>query len=223
MTEPTVPPYAPPPQARRIPLWLQGGLDLLGRYARVLRVTWKHRAQLDSPLRLPHELAFLPAHLELMETPVHPAPRWALRILVATLTVLLILACWGRLDIVAVAQGKLIPTAEVKVIQPAITGVVKSIAVHRGERVQAGQLLLELDPTQARADADRAHKAKLDAQLTIARTQALLQAQQLHHRPHLPRVSGAEPRCQSAEQSLAEGADQILRKEHDVADHEALA
>ena len=211
MTEPTVPPYAPPPQARRIPLWLQGGLDLIGRYARVLRVTWKHRAQLDSPLRLPHELAFLPAHLELMETPVHPAPRWALRILVATLTVLLILACWGRLDIVAVAQGKLIPTAEVKVIQPAITGVVKSIAVHRGERVQAGQLLLELDPTQARADADRAHKAKLDAQLTIARTQALLQAQQLHHRPHLPRVSGAEPSRQSEEQNLAEGAYQELQ------------
>ena len=211
MTEPTVPPYAPPPQARRIPLWLQGGLDLIGRYARVLRVTWKHRAQLDSPLRLPHELAFLPAHLELMETPVHPAPRWALRILVATLTVLLILACWGRLDIVAVAQGKLIPTAEVKVIQPAITGVVKSIAVHRGERVQAGQLLLELDPTQARADADRAHKAKLDAQLTIARTQALLQAQQLHHRPHLPLVSGAEPSRQSEEQNLAEGAYQELQ------------
>ncbi len=115
------------------------------------------------------------------------------------------------------------PGAKVQAIQTALIGVVKSMAVHRGERVQAGPLVLELDPTQARADVDRAHKAQRDAPLTIARTQALLQAQQLHHRPHLPRVSGAEPRCQSAEQSLAEGADQILRKEHDVADHEALA
>ncbi len=176
-------------------------------------------AQLDAPLRLSPERSLLPPPGEFMETPVHPAPCR----LVAPPAVLLTPACWGRLDRGAVAHRPRMPGAKVQAIQTALIGVVKSMAVHRGERVQAGPLVLELDPTQARADVDRAHKAQRDAPLTIARTQALLQAQQLHHRPHLPRVSGAEPRCQSAEQSLAEGADQILRKEHDVADHEALA
>ncbi len=203
------PSQSPSPQkfkVSKMPLFLQGWLDLMGRYAKILHLTWQHREQLATPPRLSHELAFLPAHLELMETPVHPAPRWALRILVSTLGILLLLACWGHLDIVAVAQGKLIPTAEVKIIQPAITGVVRTIAVHSGERVQAGQVLLELDPTQTQADADRSHKAKLDAQLTMARTQALLQALTLHQPPHLTLIPGAEASRQREEQNLAEGA-----------------
>ena len=194
-----------PPKASRLPLVLQGWLDLIGRYAKIIHLTWQHRAQWATPPRLPHELAFLPAHLELMETPVHPAPRWALRILIGALVILLILACWGRLDIVAVARGKLIPTADVKIIQPAVTGVVRTIAVHSGERVQAGQLLLELDPTQAQADADRSHKAKIDAQLTMVRAQALLQALQLHRKPFLPPIPGSEPERQREEQNLADG------------------
>ncbi len=90
-----------------------------------------------------------------MEVPVHPAPC----ILVAALTVLLTQVCWGRLDRGAVAHGQRMPTAEVQVIQTALTGMLASMAVYRGERVQAGQLLLEFDLTQARADADRAHTA----------------------------------------------------------------
>ncbi len=66
-----------------------------------------------------------------MEMPVHPAPC----LLVATLAVLLTLACWGRLDRGAVAHRQRMPDAKVQAIQTALIGVVKSMAVHRGERV----------------------------------------------------------------------------------------
>lgn len=48
---------------------------LVGRYGDIFRHAWTQRRQNDTPLRLAHELVFLPANLELTETPPHPAPR----------------------------------------------------------------------------------------------------------------------------------------------------
>jgi len=58
----------------------------------------------------------------------------------------------GEVDIVGVAQGKIIPSGKIKIIQPLETGVVRSILVKEGERVEAGQPLIELDTTLAGAD-----------------------------------------------------------------------
>lgn len=127
---------------------LQALKDLLRRYRSIFAAAWAVRDQLDAPLRKKDEQAFLPAHLELAETPVHPAPRWSMRVIVIMVLLVLIVACFGRLDIVAVTRGKILPNDRVKIIQPAITGVVRSIRVSDGQRVQAGQLLLELDPAR---------------------------------------------------------------------------
>src|ERR1700761_4017095 len=140
---------------------LQAFGDLLRSYGAVFRAAWSMRAQLDGEPKLSHEREFLPANLELVETPVHPAPRWTMRILVALAAVAILLAVFGRLDIVAVAEGKLIPDERVKIIQPAITGVVRSILVEDGQRVEAGQLLMQLDATQAAADSDNARTARI--------------------------------------------------------------
>jgi hemolysin D len=161
--------------------------DLLHRYGAILRQAWGDRRQNDIPVRLAHELAFLPANLELAEAPPHPAPLWTARILLAATLLIALIAAFGRLDIVAVAPGQLIPNANIKVIQPAVTGVVRRILVQNGERVVEGQLLVELDPTQATADADKAKTNKIDAQLTIARAQALLMAQAKNTEPKVAR------------------------------------
>ncbi|BCZ84056.1 HlyD family type I secretion periplasmic adaptor subunit [Paraburkholderia terrae] len=150
--------------------------DLLRRYTTIWRTVWTIRGQFDAPERLGYERAFQPAHLELVETPVHPAPRWTARVVVALAVLTLAVCVFGRLDIVVTAQGKLMPDARVKVIQPAITGVVRDIAVHDGDRVAAGQLLMKLDTTQATADADKAKATRLDAALAAARAHALLEA-----------------------------------------------
>jgi len=175
------------------------------RYSAVFRQSWRVRRELDSKGKLPDEVAFLPAHLEVVETPVHPAPRWIARICAMLALCALALAIFGRLDIVAVAPGKLVPNGRVKVVQPAITGVVRRILVHDGMRVQAGQLLMELDPTQAAADTDKATAARLNAELTVARSQALLLAQKTDTKPVVARVADAPASRRIQTQALADG------------------
>jgi hemolysin D len=180
--------------------------ELLNRYGAILRDAWVERRQRDTSGRLAHELAFLPANLELVEAPPHPAPLWAARLLIGTVLIVVLIATFGELDIVAVAPGQLIPNAHVKVIQPAITGVVRRILVQNGEQVTAGQLLLDLDPTQAVADADKAKTNRIDAELTIARAKALLMAQDRGIEPKVALVAGATAARQADTQNLAEGA-----------------
>lgn len=178
---------------------------LMRRYRSVWRKAWAIRHQLDAPSRLTPELAFLPANLELVETPVHPAPKWSIRIIVMLALLAALIAAFGQLDIVAVAKGKLLPDERVKVIQPAITGVVRHILVHDGQRVAAGQLLVELDLTQAAADASKANSSKIDAELSIARAQALIRAQAFGSNPLVAAVDGASPQDMDQAQRFADG------------------
>lgn len=184
---------------------IQAFAALMGRYATVFREAWRARLENDTKPRLAHERAFLPAHLELAETPVHPLPMWTMRIIVALAVLILLIALIGKLDIVAVAPGKLIPKQQVKTIQPALTGVVRRIPVRDGQRVQAGQLLMELDTTQAAADADKAHQSRLDAALTVERSRALLLAQTKGTSPMLAKVEDASDEQQLEAQHFADG------------------
>jgi hemolysin D len=169
---------------------LQALGDLWRRYASVFRAAWTIRSQLDTPSRLSHELAFLPAHLELVETPIHPLPNWGMRIIVVLVLIVVVVSLLGKLDIVVSAKGKLVPNARVKIIQPAITGVVRHINVHDGQRVKEGDSLLTLDTTQAAADTANAHIAKNVAALAVARARALLDAQQYSRPPVVMEVDG---------------------------------
>ncbi len=179
--------------------------DLRDRYVPVFRHAWGIRQNVTST-RLAHELAFLPANLELIETPPHPAPLWTARVLIGAALVVVLVVTFGRLDIVAIAPGQLIPNANIKVIQPAVTGVVRRILVQNGERVLPGQLLVDLDPTLATADVDKAKTSQMDAQLTIARAQALLTAQKTSTDPVVAPVAGATVTRQADAQSFAEGS-----------------
>ncbi|WP_144161092.1 HlyD family type I secretion periplasmic adaptor subunit [Paraburkholderia sp. BCC1885] len=201
---------------------LQAFTDLVKRYAAVWREVWRIRAQLERPARDADQLAFLPAELELVETPVHPAPRWTMRVLVALTVIALLIGILGRLDIVVTASGQFIPDARVKTIQPAITGVVREIGVKDGERVAAGQLLMKLDTTQAAADADKARSSKLDAALTAARDNALLAAQRDNRPPAVAKVADApDVRVQDA-QRQAEGAWSEYRDQYEGEQAELL-
>ena len=77
-------------------------------------------------------------------------------------------ATLGFVDVVAVAEGRLIPRARVKVIQPMEIGVVRAIRVRDGQRVKAGQVLIELDPTVSGAEAEQARKALRTAEVARA-------------------------------------------------------
>lgn len=118
------------------------------------------------------ELQFLPAALEIQQSPPSPAGRAVLWTLIALLVVAIAWACFGHVDIVAVAAGKLVPSSRVKVIQPVGIGRVRAIHVIDGQSVHAGEALLELDPTLADADRERLGREVQSSNVELARLQA---------------------------------------------------
>ena len=149
-------------------------LELLARYRAIFGHAWAHRAELAGPARLADELAFLPAALSLQQTPVHPAPRrlaWGLMIL---FILALVWAMVGEVDIVALAPGRIIVSERTKLIQPLEASVVKRVLVKDGERVQMGQVLVELDKSIASADQASVQEQLRAAASEMQRTRALL-------------------------------------------------
>jgi hemolysin D len=126
--------------------------------------------------RTKDELEFLPAALEIQETPPLPAGRYILWAIMLFFVIGVAWASVGEVDIVAVAQGKIVPSGRVKVIQPLESGVVKRILVKQGQTVAAGEVLIELDNTASGADAARLEAQRLAAELERARLEAVLSA-----------------------------------------------
>lgn len=95
---------------------------------------------------------FLPAALEILETPPSPIRMALIRLAVAFVAVALAWGWFGRLDVIAIAQGKIQPPGRVKIVQPVEAGKVARIGATNGARVSEGDVLIELDPQEARAD-----------------------------------------------------------------------
>jgi hemolysin D len=115
------------------------------------------------------ELAFLPAALEIVETPPSPIGRLLVANIILVFCAALIWSWYGTIDIVASATGKIMPSGRTKVIQPFETGVVRSIRVQDGQAVKAGDVLIELDPTVNAAERDHSHNDLLAERLNIDR------------------------------------------------------
>jgi hemolysin D len=152
-------------------------LELLGRYKAILQAAWTGRHELAGPRRLTDEIAFLPAALSLQETPVHPAPRRAAYAICALFVIALLWSVLGKIDIVAVAPGRIVVSERTKTIQPLEVSVVSKVLVKDGDSVKAGQVLVELDNTTANADknsvAEQLRVADSEAQRTTALVGAL--------------------------------------------------
>ena len=114
--------------------------------------------------------------MALQETPPHPAPRRAAITICALFVIALLWACLGELDIVAVAQGRIQVSDGSKLIQPLETSVVKAIHVKDGDKVKAGQVLIELDATVTEAEALRARDEQTAVQADLLRARALMVA-----------------------------------------------
>ncbi|HSH28647.1 MAG TPA: HlyD family type I secretion periplasmic adaptor subunit [Thiohalobacter sp.] len=121
-----------------------------------------------------HETDFLPAALEIQERPPSPLGRAIVWTLMLFFTLAIVWAVFGRVDIVTTAQGKIVPSGRVKVIQPQELGRIQAIHVREGQQVKAGDLLIELDSTSTRADQTRLESELQAAEREQARLAALL-------------------------------------------------
>lgn len=147
--------------------------ETLKGYGLVFVNAWKDRHQIDSKQRSADELEFLPAALEIQERPASKTARVLAISLASLFTIGLLWACIGQVNIVAVAEGKIIPGSGIKQIQPLEKGVVKNIFVREGQKVVKGEALVELDQTLTAADQQRLLQELDYAETTLARQQAM--------------------------------------------------
>jgi len=119
---------------------------------------------------------FLPAALEILESPPPPAPIALIATICTFALAALIWSFFGRLDVHAVAQGKIETAGYSKVIEPLDPGKIAAIHVEARQTVKAGDLIFELDPAEANADATAAEDALNASCAEIARRRFAIEA-----------------------------------------------
>ena len=145
---------------------------------------------------------FLAPALEILETPPSPVHVAFLWIICAFAFAALAWAYFGRVDIIAAAQGKFQPMGQVKVVEPVETGRVEDIRVGNGSLVRAGEVLVECDRSAALADAEGARAELASAQAEILRRKTALLSAQSHRFDPLPAIDwpdGAAPALRERE------------------------
>lgn len=142
------------------------------------------------------ERAFHAPILATAGTPAAPFAGALLRALAALLAGGIAWASIGEMEIVASAPGQLIPEGRVKVLQTIEPAWVRAIHVREGQHVEAGQLLLELDPTMAQADLDSSHQ-----RLRQNREQAARLAAELGARPGAASLSDTQQATRDAREA----------------------
>ena len=204
----------------------------VGHHIKAFIEVWRQREKLDPVLgRARSETEFLPAALEIQQTPPAPAGRAILWMVVLFFLVALVWAWFGRVDIIAVAHGKIIPGERVKVIQPLEIGTIRAIHVAEGQTVKAGETLIELDPTDSEADRKRLEAELAAALLEAARLRALIEGVDGDTTPTIFAVEGVEDAAALAVQNellrrrLEEFRAQVgaLRSERDKGEAEIAA
>lgn len=166
--------------------------------------------------------AFAPEIIRVQQRPPSPLPRTVLYALLALFAVLLVWTVVGRIDIVAVAQGKLVPQSFLKIVQPVESGIVREILVKEGDTVKEGQVLARMDTRLSDADS-RTLQAELQRKrLQLRRIEAELAGVPMKRQPDDPAdiYAQTEGQYQARRQAYldAVGAEQatLLKAQHDL-------
>lgn len=167
-------------------------------------------------------LAFRPAMMRLQKSQPSPLGRKLLLSLIGLFVILVCWAFWGQLDIVAVAQGKLVPRTQLKIVQPSEAGIVKEILVHEGDIVHQGQVLMRMDGTVLNAQRTTLENDRQNYRLALRRIDAELAGQPLVYEPSDPDQLFAGIQAQylanrQAQSSAIEEQQSVLEKaRHDL-------
>ncbi|MCA9484585.1 MAG: HlyD family type I secretion periplasmic adaptor subunit [Nitrospina sp.] len=120
-----------------------------------------------------HVYAFMPAALEIQETPPSPIGRLISWMIVLLFVLAVAWGFYGKIDVVAVAHGKIIPIGRVKTIQPLEIGIVKSQHIREGQQVKAGETLITLDNTLIQAETKQLRQKLAAATVKLTRQEIL--------------------------------------------------
>jgi len=171
---------------------------------------------------------FQPALVRLQELPPSPLGRRMLWAALAFLAALLAWAVFGKLDIVAVAEGRLVPDTYLKIVQPADAGVVKEILVKEGELVKEGQILMRMDAALSDSDLKTLAADFHNKRLSLRRIDAQLAGTPLLRRSDDPAELFVQVQAQylanrqAYETALAQERAVLVKAKSDLAAAEAV-
>ena len=202
--------------------WVKQAFLGLWHHLAIWRLAWREENQ-RTPRNLPKgkELEFLPAVLEIQETPASPVGRAVGFAIMCLFTLAIIWAFFGEVDIVAVAQGKIVPSDHSKVIQPLETGVISGIHVRDGQKVKKGDFLVELDATASDADKERLSNEAMATKIEIARLRAILANKRTLIAPTNANPQSVQLQQQMLEDQIAEQQARISVANLQVEQHKA--
>lgn len=185
------------------------GLGRFSHYGAVAREALKEEREQEKKKALrKDEREFQAAAIEILETPASPTWRIFAGSLMLLFTITIVWSIFGRLDVHAVLEGKVVPIGQVKVIEPLITGTVQKINANQGQEVSAGQLLVTLDPTEPAADLARLEEDFLTTQIISARLKTAIEAA----KNATPLSKVALPRIENAPVSVIDLQEHMLRQ-----------
>lgn len=168
-------------------------------------------------------LDFAPRLLAIQESPPARMPRAVMHAVLALCAMLLAWSMLGKLDIVASADGRLVPQSHVKIVQPADAGIVHDILVKEGQTVRAGQVLMRMDTQLAKAD-ERSLQGELARKsLQLRRIDAELAGQPLQRLPDDPDqafqqvADQLQERSQAQRDALAQQRELLAKTRHELA------
>lgn len=166
---------------------------------------------------------FSPPLLRIREKPPAPLAGWMLRLLIGLVAAILLWTALGELDIVAVADGKLVPSTYLKIVQPAEQGIVKEILVKEGQVVQAGEVLIRMDAVLSGADVKAIQAEHDNKRLALRRIDAQLAGKALEREAGDPAELFVQVEAQSVanvrayENALAQEKSQLEKARNDLA------
>jgi len=130
---------------------------------------------------------FLPAALEILETPPSVVSVAFIWLICAVVAAAIGWAYFGKLDVYAVAQGKIQPIGRSKVVQPLEPGKIHAVLVDNGAAVREGDVLIELDPTDTSADKEKLTQDLESVSAEASRRRAAIDAAS-QDKPSVPTV-----------------------------------
>ena len=197
----------PKDMATRIYAWLQTRMAPRLRWLLLHFMTWVRSFNRNNP-----EVEFYPAALEVLETPPSPIGRATAGVIMLFFLIALAWAAIGSVDIIATAQGKIVPTGRTKVIQPLEAGVVRTIHVQDGQSVKAGDVLIEIDSTINESERTRLHEELITSELDVARLKAVLSTSEDPAKEFVPPQDATPSQIETQKSLLTNQLDEMHAK-----------
>lgn len=148
---------------------------------------------------------FHPLNVEIEDRPINPLGRAILWIVVSIMTFGVLWLIFAKIDVVVSARGQVIPTGEIKILQPIETGVISKINIKEGDYITKGQVLMQIDPSVTQTSLDVKERNLDVLNLQIIRLEALINNKPLFLNSNLNEAKEEEKLYLVQKNSLEEG------------------